>query len=89
MMPGQAKSLEGLKLVEKYRHLAIDAYREEQASNKPGPKHRLSSFCKEFELLCLRKTKQKITLHKSTVCRWVNQTSRPIHEFNKNKAALN
>ena len=92
-MPGRAKSqaaksLEGLKLVEKYRRLAVDAYREEQASNKPGPKRGLSSFCKEFELLCLRETKQKITLHKSTVCRWVNQTSRPIHEFNKTKQLL-
>lgn len=91
-MPGRAKSqatksLEELKLIEKYRHLAVEAYKE-QGNDTPGPKRGLSSFCKEFELLCLQETKHKITLHKSTVSRWVNQTSQPIREFNKTKQLL-
>ena len=92
-MPGRAKSqatksLEELKLIEKYRCLAVDAYKEEQASDRRGPKRGLASFCMEFELLCLRETKHKIMLHKSTVSRWVNRTSRPIREFNKTKQLL-
>ena len=42
-MPGRAKSqvaksLEKLKLVEKYHYLAVEAYRQERASSTPGPK---------------------------------------------------
>ena len=40
-----AKSLEGFKLVEKYHCLVVEAYKEEQASKKLGPKQGLSSFC--------------------------------------------
>ena len=61
--------------------LSSDAYNEEQASNEPGPKRGLSLFqiaSLEFEPFCLCETKYEIILHKSTVARWVNHTSRPM-----------